>query len=257
MQGRILAIVETLLIGVFIFAAANLGDIMANYHKGDQIYSESEQYFKYEDDKQEDGQAIEKYTIDINSLQKINPDIFAWIYIKDTKVSYPVLQCDNNEKYLKRTYNNLKSDFGSIFLDYRNSRNLDDRYPFIYGHNTKNGSMFGSLKKYKDIGYYKEHPTISLVLEDKTYIYEIFSAYTTEVDSPTYSFTYTDDNEYQTFLNKITDFSVIDTKVKPTAMDKVITLSTCTSRTETERFVVHAKLISITPNEAPVTIDKV
>lgn len=257
MKGRIIAIIETLLIGVFIWAAVNLADILINYWDGDKIYSQAEQYFTYEEpDKDKGEKETSKYTVDINGLSKINPDIVAWIYIKDTKVSYPLLHCKDNEKYLKRTFNNKKSDFGSIFIDFRNSKDLTDRYSLIYGHNTKNGSMFGSLKKYKDINYYKEHPKILIIYADKLYEYEIFSAYTTLTDSPAYNFFYTTDSEYQAFLDKLAGFSVIDTGISPTAKDKVITLSTCTSRAENERFVVHARLADITENYIPITVDK-
>ncbi|MEG1179742.1 MAG: class B sortase [Oscillospiraceae bacterium] len=256
MKSRLISIIETLLIGVFIFSIANLADIFGSYKKGDDIYSESKQFFTYHEKGKDNGNNSETYTIDINGLQKINPDIIAWIYIKDTKVSYPLLQSTTNEEYLKKTFNNKTSDFGSIFVDYRNASQLTDRYSLIYGHNTKNGSMFGSLKKYKDVNYYNQHPQISIIYADKIYQYEIFSAYTTYTDSPAYNFIYTGDGEYKIFLDKISGLSEIKTNIPTTVSDRIITLSTCTSRTENERFVVHARLASVTQNNTPITIDK-
>ena len=34
---------------------------------------------------------------------------------------------------------------------------FSDLYNIIYGHNMNNGSMFGSLKKYKDEGFWKKN----------------------------------------------------------------------------------------------------
>lgn len=256
-KERIYSIIQTLLIGVFIYAAINIGGIISNYNEGDKIYYESqEKYFVSEQEDGDKSNENQKYTLDIAQLKKINPDIIAWIYINDTKVSYPLLQCDNNEKYLKQTYNNIKSDFGSIFVDFRNSSDMSDRNSIIYGHNTKNGSMFGSLKKYKDVNYFKQHPKIYIVYADKTYEYEIFSVYTTLTSGPAYINIFTNDDDFKNFLSAITELSVITTGIKPTANDKVITLSTCTSRAQDERFVVHARLANIIQNETPVTIDK-
>lgn len=260
-KERLYAIIQTILIGVFIYAAINIFGIANNYNKGDKIYTESqEKYFVIEqetDDKTSDKtDENQKYILDLAQLKEINPDIVAWIYIDDTKVSYPLLQCDNNDKYLKQTYNNIKSDFGSIFIDFRNSADMSDRHSIIYGHNTKNGSMFGSLKKYKDANYFKQHPKISIIYAEKTYEYEIFSVYTTLVSGPAYINNFNNDDEFISFINATAKLSVIDTGIKPNIQDKIITLSTCTSRSPDERFVVHARLASIIQNENSIEVDK-
>ena len=256
-KERLYAIIQTILIGIFIYAAINILGIMNNYNKGDKIYSKpQEKYFVIEQADNDKSNENEKYTLDLAQLKEINPDIVAWIYIADTKISYPLLQCDNNDKYLKQTYNNIKSDFGSIFIDFRNSVDMSDRNSIIYGHNTKNGSMFGSLKKYKDANYFKQHPKISIIYAEKTYEYEIFSVYTTLVSGPAYVNNFNNDDEFKSFISATRGLSVIDTGITPNIQDKIITLSTCTSRSPDERFVVHARLAGITQNNNPIEFDK-
>ena len=48
-------------------------------------------------------------------------------------------------------------------------------YNIIYGHNMNDGSMFGSLKKYKDDGFWKENQYFTVYSETTAYRYRIFS----------------------------------------------------------------------------------
>lgn len=52
---------------------------------------------------------------------------------------------------------------------------FSDLYNIIYGHNMNNGSMFGSLKKYKDEGFWKKNQYFTVYTESTAYRYQIFS----------------------------------------------------------------------------------
>lgn len=213
MKKRLLTILEVLFIALFVFSLVQLVKIGVNYYRGDKIYSEAQS--KVEEAKDEEAYHFE---VDLKELQKINPDIVGWIKIPDTPIDYPLLLPDNNQYYLKHTYDNIYSDFGSIFIDCYTT--MDDQNTIIYGHNTRNDSMFGSLKKYKDDDYLESHPYVYLLYGDTEKQYEIVDRRTVEVTDPVYN-TKFDDKELEN--------------------DKFITLSTCTSRTKTERFVIVAK----------------
>lgn len=116
--------------------------------------------------------------VDWESLLAVNPDIVGWIFAEGVDISYPVLQGSDNEYYLKHTLEGDYNFAGSIFMDYQNEPDLSDCNTIIYGHNMKNGSMFGSLKKYSNEDAYAVDPYFWILTPDANYRYEIQSAYT-------------------------------------------------------------------------------
>ena len=96
-----------------------------------------------ENQKEED-----KYKIDFGELKKKNEDVVAWIKVNNTKIEYPVVKSKNNDYYLNHSFDKSYNIAGWIFADYRNKINEKDKNIIVYGHNRKDGSMFGSLKKY-------------------------------------------------------------------------------------------------------------
>ena len=74
------------------------------------------------------------------------------------------------------------------------------------------------------------------------YRYEIFSSYLANVKGDAYSIGFTGENTKVRFLEQILQESVIDTEVEPEHTDRILTLSTCSGRGSTTRWVVHARL---------------
>ena len=186
-------------------------------------------------------------TMDFAALREVNPDILGWILIPNTRVSYPFLQGTDNDYYLRRTWRKGSSAVGAIFVEAGNSGDLTDFNTIIYGHNMNNGSMFGSLKKYKSQDYFRQHPYIYLTTDAGSARYEIFAAYEAATDSETYRLGFGSESAKQAFLDDCAGRSVIDTGVTPQVWDRIITLSTCTGRGHETRWVVQARL----PGEAP------
>ena len=89
--------------------------------------------------------------VDFESLRAVNPDIVAWIEIPGTDISYPVVQADDNETYLKRDFEGNKSAAGTIFLDCDSSSDLMGLHSILYGHHMKNQKRrteFSSLERF-------------------------------------------------------------------------------------------------------------
>ena len=188
--------------------------------------------------------------MDFTALREVNSDVLGWILIPDTVVSYPLLQGSDNDYYLRRTWKKWSSAVGSIFLEAQNSPALTDFNTIIYGHNMNNGSMFGTLKKYKSQDYFRKHPYVYLTTDAGSARCEIFAAYEVSTDGDTDRLGYADDNDRQAFLDACCALSVIDTGVTPQVYDRIITLSTCTGRGHATRWVVQARLPG-TPPETP------
>ena len=238
MKKKVLTFLEFFFIALTLISLFQLYRIWKSYKEGDAIYNEAKNSYVDGTETEE-----EKYyfTVDLEGLKEVNPDINGWIRIPDTPVDYPLLVPDNNSYYLKHTYNHAYSDFGSIFVD--SGCTFADRNTVIYGHNTKNDSMFGSLKKYKEKAYYDRHPYVYILNGDEEKKYEIIAALTVEVTDPVYTFNTENDNTQKAWLSDLITRSELQTgkKYDFTGEEKTITLSTCTSRTKTERFVVIAQ----------------
>ncbi len=173
----------------------------------------------------------------------LNQDYIGWLNISGTKVNYPVVQADDNDFYLSHNFY-MEQDFaGAIFMDYRNTTTSVDQNNIIYGHNMKDGSMFGSLKNYLNEDFYEEHKLITLDFLDSTYKWEVFSVYTS-ADVTWMKTTFQDDQEYGEYLEKVVNRSRVTTDIEVEKEDVILTLSTCTVD-DHERFIVHAKLINV------------
>ena len=119
-------------------------------------------------------------SVDWNELKKINKDIIGWVYFTGLpQISYPVLQADDNEYYVHRTYD-LSSDTskaGCIFMDYRMADDFSSPYSIIYGHNVRDGSMLSDLARLKDQTLYDEEPYFWILTPEGNYRYQIFSIF--------------------------------------------------------------------------------
>ena len=105
--------------------------------------------------------------------------------------------------------------------------------------------MFGHLRTFgQDKETYQKSKYFWILTPEKNYRYEIVSAYTTGVNSDTYTLFKGPGDEFQEYLKKIKDYSEIATEEKDlTIKDKIVTLSTCTGN-ESTRFVVQGKRVS-------------
>lgn len=240
-------------LGIFLVSGWKLYEIYHTYQQGDLAYEKiaEDVVVKFgtmppskvtdaPEDVDEEEPEEEMISVDFDSLEKINPDVIGWLYIPNSAISYPLLRGTDNDKYLHQTYDGTSSIFGSIFMDFRNAADLSDWHTIIYGHNMKNGSMFGTLKKYQEQSFFRKHRNIYILTKEATYRYRVFSYHVADAAGRIYTTSFADRKEYGSFLDLITQSSYIDTKLSVGRKDKTITLSTCTSEEE-NRFVVHAK----------------
>ena len=187
-----------------------------------------------------------KYDIDFASLKKHNPNTIAYLEVKGTNIDYIVVRGNDNSYYLRRTFDRTWNASGWIFGDYRNDFDGTDKNLIIYGHNTKDGSMFGTLRNVltEDWQSKKENLKIELVTEKGKYIYEVFSTY---IISPEeyYITTYFGNIDFNNFVKEMASRSNKDYGVDLTNVSSILTLSTCSDNL-VDRVVLHAKLIEKT-----------
>lgn len=178
--------------------------------------------------------------MDFTALREVNDDVLGWILIPNTRLSYPLLQGEDNDYYLDRTWKKSRNSVGAIFMEWRSSPDLSDFNTIIYGHRMNNRSMFGILHNYDDRDYWVKHRCVYITDDNGSHTYEIFAAYEVAVTSDTYRIVFEDDQKKQEFLDFCQAQSVIDTGVVPNVWDQVLTLSTCTGDGHNTRWVVQA-----------------
>ena len=247
MNGKLRIALVVLFSAVLVFSGVQLARIGLAYKQADDIYAESRaEYVETASpaasdapDAPDDGYPA--FTIDVAGLRKQNPDVIGWLYIPDTNVSYPLVRGGDNQKYLHMSYDGRAAASGSIFMDFRNTGALTDDNSVIYGHNMKNGSMFGGLKKYADTAYLKAHADVFVFLSDRVLRFRAFAGYKTEDTSESYTLSFADGGtDFAGFLDYIKESAGEKVADAPDTPAPLLTLSTCTSTTATGRFVVEA-----------------
>lgn len=180
-------------------------------------------------------------------LYEENNDLAAWISIEGMVIDYPVMQCEDDEYYLHHDFYGNEDKYGCLYV--RDRADVDDGVNFIiYGHNMRDGSMFGDLDLYRDEDFYREHSMISFdtLYEERTY--EIISVFRSQIyDSDDEVFKYYQfyeadtEEEFDYFYENIKELSLYDTGVTAEFGDTFLTLSTCAYHVEDGRFAVVAK----------------
>ena len=182
---------------------------------------------------------IEKFSL--NDLKAINENIVGWITIDNTNIDYPVLQADDNTKYLNLDYHDEFSSAGSIFLDYRNEGFYDD-YSIIYGHHMSNDRMFSDITKFSDINFFNSHKTGRLYTDSGVYNLEIYSyAIINAFNNVIYNLRFYKNNSNEFIINNLDNSTILkrETEFKDS---KIILLSTCNIDTKNDREVLLAKM---------------
>lgn len=251
-EGILLSLLLAAAILVLFFSAWNLFSIFREYKAGVDEYESIKAMAVTEIIPEKEPQKARELSVktqkweapiqvDFVKLKEINDDVAAWIYIEALPdISYPVVCGEDNEYYLHRTYDKKENSAGSIFIDYECDRQLKSCNTIIYGHNMKNGSMFGSLKKLANPEILKKNYNLWLITPDETYKYEIFSCYTTSVDSDTYTLIKGPGKELKEYAENMLEKSEVELGERDFGLtEHILTLSTCTGNDKT-RFVVQA-----------------
>ncbi len=193
----------------------------------------------------EDEDKYFKYYIDFKTLKDQNPDTIAYVKVNNTNIDYVVVKCSNNYYYLSHNFNEKYNVAGWIFADYHNKFDSTDKNIVIFGHNTRDGSMFGSLKNILNKEWYENEDNhhIVLVTENDTYYYQVFSTYSIPVEDYYINTEFNSDEEFDEFVKTIKSRSIYDYGINVDYNDQILTLSTCTPGAK-GRVVLHAKLIN-------------
>lgn len=184
--------------------------------------------------------------IDMEMLKGMNGDFRGWLYFPAVEVSYPVVQGEDNNYYLKHSFEGGKSNSGSIFMDCGAASDWSDRNTFVFGHNMRDGSMFGAFKELvDDPSLLDANPRFYLYTEDLVYTYEVFSYYMTKSDSNRYM-VFTSDENYDKYTGWAVENSNYGFDVDLTERPNIVSLSTCYGSAGTSRRVLIHGVLTLT-----------
>lgn len=177
--------------------------------------------------------------IDFTELKKTNNDTVGYLEVPSTNTKYVVVKGNDNEYYLKHNFNKKYNIAGWIFADYRNKVDGADQNLVIFGHDTYDGTMFGSLAKLlkEDSIKDKDNLIINFITDTGRKKYKIFSIYTIKPEK-FYITTDFENNEFEKFKKTIKERSIykIDINIENKS---IITLSTCQNH-GVKRLAIHA-----------------
>ncbi|MCL2188383.1 MAG: class B sortase [Defluviitaleaceae bacterium] len=167
-------------------------------------------------------------------MREINPNFVCWIRIEGTRIDYPVVRAQDNERYLTLTFTGTYNENGAVFMDYRNTGDFVPHL-IIYGHNTRYGTMFSDLHRFLCAQFLAQHNTISLIINGEVVEYKIFCARRTDIYDPAFFLDFTEAGAFHDFLARIN---------APENAVQILTLSTCVSGNNiNERVLVQGALI--------------
>lgn len=175
------------------------------------------------------------------------PDFFGWITVPGTKIDYPVMQARDGF-YLDHDYTGEESLEGAVFVDAKAKNIPLDNFVVVYGHNMKNGNIFGELKKFLNREFVSENPDIHFDTAYETNEYQVVVVLKTHILNKSeegfryyQTFGYQSEDEFQECCEFIRANAVIETDEELTYGDEILMLSTCEYSEENGRLVIVAK----------------
>ncbi len=182
-------------------------------------------------------------------LSTQNNNIKGWLKIDGTNVNNAVCQADDDIYYINHNQKNKKSRYGALFLASDDTFERDgDRNIVIFGNNMKDGTMFGTLKKYRNLNFYKQNPIVKLYYGTKSESYAIFavmliSSAKDDANSgfyPSKSF-FNSKEEFDNWSAEVRNRSLITVDIDVDYGDDILTLVTLANDFDGARLTVMAK----------------
>lgn len=180
---------------------------------------------------------------DWDALKEQNPDIYAWLSIPDLELEYPVLQNARDDFYLNHNVKKEAEAAGSIYSNSCNRKDFSDINSILYGHNMKNGTMFGRLSEIRETDLAKDGK-IYLYTEEKKLTYHVWAAVEfSDVYIPD-AYGVRSKDGLESFLKAVEKSPAYFKRedMELSREDKILTLSTCVGGNRERRCIVVARL---------------
>ena len=199
-----------------------------------------------------DGGTAVTSPVDLESLIKINSDVYAWIRIPGTHVDYPIAQSAVDDNYY--LHKNIYKKYlfaGMIYTQSCNSLDFYDPVTVVYGHNMRKDTMFTTLHYFEDPDFFNSHDTFYIYTRDRMLTYKIISAYNYDNRHIMNTFDFSNPDVLYSFqqntLEPMSTLRNVRSGIKLDADSKIVVLSTCMSNDKKSRYLVNGVLVSDVP----------
>lgn len=184
-------------------------------------------------------------------LWKINQDLIGWIKAGDA-VDGPVVYHGDNDYYMDHSFYQQGNTSGTIFADEKNANWETDPYVILYGHNMRNGTMFGKMNLYRQLDYLKENPIVEFdtIHSESANAYVPFAIFDASVDADNDNFFYLrrfedfengDLENIQALISEVTERSMFAIPVEVTTEDRILVLVTCSYSDSNGRLMMFCR----------------
>ena len=175
-------------------------------------------------------------------LQKINPDVMAWVTVYGTNIDYPVAHAEDNDKYINTSAQGEFALYGCPFLDCNNKEDFSDLNSIIYGHHMDKNMMFGDLDLFLAKKFFRTHKYGNLYYGGEQHGLRIFAV----IECDAYDFTIYDtqvtEENQEAYIDHIYDLAKYSRDISLKKGDHVLLLSTCAGGLTNLRYLIAAKI---------------
>ncbi|MDO4385255.1 MAG: class B sortase [Clostridia bacterium] len=180
---------------------------------------------------------------EIRELMRQNEDAVGLLHFDGDRTLY-VCQTTDNSYYMTHRFDRSEDPAGMIYMDYRDSLWPRSANLILYGHNMRDGSRFGTLKRFEKTEHIEEYPIFQLAERYETVDYVPFAVFHTSVDAADESFypydqiDFADENGFNRYVRDVKERSILDLPVEVAYGDRLLTLVTCHSGIDRGRLVI-------------------
>ena len=151
------------------------------------------------------------------------PDVAGWLTVPNTRIDYPFVWYPDNDFYLRRDLHGNHAAAGTLFMDFRSKPDFTARNTILYGHNMRNGSMFGTLQAFQQAHFFNANPSATIFLPYDTLTLDIFAYLIVRAtDAVIYSVDLSEN-----YLDYVRQHARHFRDIDLTDDDRIVTLSTC------------------------------
>ncbi len=189
-----------------------------------------------------------QYKEKLTEYRKTNPDIFGWIQVDGTGISFACVKGTDNNYYLDHNVMLEYNINGSVFADYRcNTTILENPNLVLYGHNMiQEGVMFSDMLKFLDQDFFSKNRYITIYTLDAVYRYEIFAVYRTTSTYRYCQIGFMSADSFVNWCNEMNSNAMYSRNTRDfTPNSRVLTLSTCVTGVPDARYALQSRLVSI------------